>query len=200
MRLRHDEDIMHVLVAAALFTAPFWETKAPHEWSKQELRKMVEDSPWAQIAEAPRRGLAPGVQVYLASATPVREAEAELARRGNVPSDLLREEYEAFLREAGGKSIVLAIYVPDASRVAEGEEARRMQEDSVLKTGRQSLRMTGHFPPTSSDPFLRLIFPRPQTAGGNRLTFEIYVPGIPAPYRSVEFRLKDLTYKGKPDY
>jgi hypothetical protein len=137
--------------------------------------------------------------MYLASAAPIREAEAEYARRRNIPADFAREEYEAFLREEGSRSIVLAIYVPDPTRVADGDEASRMQEESMLKTGRSRLRISGHFPPTSSDPFLRMVFPRP-SADPVSLTFEVYVPGIPAPYRRVEFRIKDLHYKGKPEY
>jgi hypothetical protein len=191
---------MHVLIAAALFAAPYWEAKAPREWSEQELRKLTEDSPWAQIAETPREGLAPGVQVYIASATVTREAEAEFARRRKIESDLLREEYEAFLREEGAKAVVLAVYVSDASRLADASEAARMQEDSVLRVGRKRLKMTGHFPPTSADPFLRMVFPRPESGGEKSFTFEIYVPGVPSPYRRVEFQLRNLTYKGKSDY
>jgi hypothetical protein len=191
---------MHVLIAASLFAAPFWEAKPPGEWSEQELRKLAVDSPWAQIAETPREGLAPGVQVYIASATIMREAEAEFARRRKIKSDLLREEYEALLREEGAKTLVLAVYAPDASLLADAAESERMQEESTLKVGRKRLKMTGHFPPTSSDPFLRMVFPRPEIGGQKSLTFEIYVPGVPSPYRRVEFPIRDLMYKGKPDY
>jgi hypothetical protein len=191
---------MRVLLAAALLAAPFWETKPPREWTEQELRLLTEDSPWAQVAEPAREGVAPGVQLYLATATPLREAEAEIARRRKISPDLLREEYEAFLREEGTKSIVLAVYAPDLASFAEGDAVRHIQNESALKIGRKRLKMTGHFPPTASDPYLRIVFPRPETADAKALSFEIYVPGIPSPYRQAEFRLKDLVYKGKPDY
>jgi hypothetical protein len=186
------------LIAAA--AVPFWEAKPPAEWSAQELRKLAEDSPWAQIAQPARGANAPGVQIYLASAQPLRQFEAEFARRHNVPNDILRDEYEQFLRKDAGKSLVLAVYLPDSAALAEAEESQRMVEESVMKVGRKRVRMSGHFPPSSSDPYLRLVFPRPEAGEAKALEFELYLPGIPAPYRQAEFRFKDLVYRGKPEY
>ncbi|MFN7993153.1 MAG: hypothetical protein U0Q18_06115 [Bryobacteraceae bacterium] len=68
---------MHVLCALlALLAAPFWETKPPKDWSEEELSMLMHDSPWAQMAEP-----APAVAIYLATARPLRDAEAELGRR-----------------------------------------------------------------------------------------------------------------------
>jgi hypothetical protein len=194
-----DNERMHVLLAAALFATPFWEVKDPREWNRVELQTLTQESPWAQLTET-SGDLSPPVQVYLATATPLRQAEAEFARRSKIEVDPLREEYEAFLREEGRKSIVLAVYVADPTKVAEGAEAARMEDESVLKIGRKRLKMTGHFPPTRSDPFLRMIFPRPEIGEQKKISFEVYVPGIPGPYREAEFAVKDLVYRGKPDY
>jgi len=50
---------MHIMVALlALLAAPFWEAKAPRDWSEEELRALLHDSPWAQGADP-----APAVQV-----------------------------------------------------------------------------------------------------------------------------------------
>lgn len=190
---------MHVLLAAALLAAPFWESKEPREWNAAELQTVTQESPWAQLTETGSE-LAPPVQVYLATATPLRQAESEFARRSKIESDPLREEYEAFLREEGKKSIVVAIYVADPTRIAEGPETKRMEEESVMKLGRKRVKMTGHFPPTRSDPFLRIIFPRAELGEQKKLVFDLYVPGIPGPYRHAEFVVKDLMYRGKPDY
>jgi hypothetical protein len=57
--------------------------------------------------------------------------------------------------------------------------------------------MTGHFPPSAGDPYLRIAFPREVTANDKSVNFELYVPGVGIPFRSVEFRVKDMTVKGK---
>jgi hypothetical protein len=188
------------MILLALAAAPFWEARPAREWSEAELRKLTEDSPWAVIAEVARGSGAPGLQVYLASATPMRAAEAEIARRRKIPSDILREEYEEFLRQDGGRSVVLAIYIANPQALAAGEESREMQAESVMKIGRRKVKMTGHFPPTSSDPFLRLVFPREPMGKEKTLEFELYIPGVPGPYRLADFRVKDLVYHGQPDY
>jgi hypothetical protein len=58
--------------------------------------------------------------------------------------------------------------------------------------------MTGHFPPTASDPVLRLVFPRVLPPSG-RIQFELYLPLASEPYRGVEFRLNELSYRGAPE-
>jgi hypothetical protein len=191
---------MRALFLLAMAAAPFWEAKPPREWSEEELRKLTEDSPWAQIAVPTRGAEAPGVQVYLATAQPIRDAEAEFTRRRKIPNDLLREEYEQFLRDDNRKSLVLAIFLPEATALAQGEESQRMQEESVLRSGRKRIKITEHFPPTKSDPYLRLVFPRVRVDGRKALEFELYVPGVPAPYRQVEFRTRDLVFRGKAEY
>jgi hypothetical protein len=191
---------MRALGFLVLLAAPFWETKEPRAWSEEELRKITEDSPWAQIAHPVRTGVAPGVQVYLASATPMREAEAEFARRRKIASDVLREEYEQFLREDRGRSVVLAAFLPDQQALAAGEESRRMEDESLMKVGRKEIHISGHFPPTSTDPYLRLVFPRGEAAKAKVIAFELYLPGVPSPYRQVEFAVKDLVYRGQTDF
>src|ERR1017187_11017459 len=77
----HIGTIMHLVCAwLALLASPFWETKAPSEWTDAQIELLLHDSPWAEMAEP-----APAVQVYLATARPLREAEAELARRRGKP-------------------------------------------------------------------------------------------------------------------
>ena len=63
--------------------------------------------------------------------------------------------------------------------------------------GRKKYKMTGHFPPSAGDPYLRIAFPREVTAADKSVNFELYVPGVGIPFRSVEFRVKDMTVKGK---
>jgi hypothetical protein len=57
--------------------------------------------------------------------------------------------------------------------------------------------MVGHFPPTPSDPVLRLVFPREVQASDKRIVFRLYLPGLDFPDREVEFAVKDLIYHGK---
>lgn len=193
---------MHLALLAMLFFAgPFWEAKPPREWTDEQLLIMLTDSPWAQTTTM--RDAAP-MPIYLATAKPVRAAEAERMRRysnhiqqggGQPPGDTARLEYEAFLRENEGKVVVVAIPNPNLKALAQAEETRSMEKESFMRAGRKKIKMTGHFPPGESDPMLRLVFPRPP-AEAKEISFELYIPGVTGPYREATFRLKDLTYQG----
>ena len=63
--------------------------------------------------------------------------------------------------------------------------------------GKKSYPMVGHFPPTPSDPVLRLIFPRAVKATDKTVLFRLYLGGLNFPEREVEFRVKDLAWQGK---
>lgn len=194
---------MHILLLAALLAAPFWEAKPPREWNDEQLNQLLHESPWAQVTQFQR---AAPMSVYLATAKPMREAEAEAHRRytaklppAKQPDDLgARNEYEAFLAENDGKVIVLGVLDPNLMALAEAEEVKRMEEESFVKVGRKKLKITGHFPPAGVDPILRLVFPRPEeTVNVKELVFEVYLPGATGGYRLAAFRLKDMVYRGK---
>jgi hypothetical protein len=162
---------------------------------------MLNDSPWAQGAAA--HGIVPqaGVETYLSSALPMQEAEAESRRRRQIRNrqaePLETTEYREFLKQKNGESIVLTIRVPDSNSLADGKEARRMEEESVMKIGRKKYKMTGHFPPAPDDPFLRLVFPRVVGPKDKIVEFDLYLPGVTEPYRTVEYAIKDMMYHGK---
>lgn len=177
-----------VSVLLALLAAPFWETKAPADWTDTQIEQLLHDSPWAQMAEP-----APAVQVYLASAQPAREAEKELARRRGRTLD---EEYTAYLAGEGAAKVVLAIAYKNTMALADAGEAHHMEEECIMRVGRQRYKMEGHFPPGPSDPFLRLVYPRAATGRDKTITFELYLPGY-GPYHDAEFRVRDMMFKGK---
>lgn len=182
--------------AVALFlAAPFWETKAPADWSEEELQSLLTDSPWAQLVAG--QADAPPVQVYLATAAPLEKAELERERRyrrkrPNETPDDMTLEYRAWLRENRAAAIVLAVAVPKS-----GEDTQRMEDECVMRVGRKKFKMIGHFPPTGKDPYLRLAFPREVKAADKSVAFELYLPGVAMPYRAVEFRIKDMMVNGK---
>jgi hypothetical protein len=66
-----------------------------------------------------------------------------------------------------------------------------------MKIGRKTYQIVGYFPPTKSDPVLRLVFPRALQSNDKDVQFELYLPGIPFPERDADFRVKDLLYHGK---
>jgi hypothetical protein len=180
-----------------LFAGPFWESKAPSDWTQDELVQIFTDSPWAQPLTGPPN--APPIPAYIASAGPMEQAERERERRmkkkpGNDP---LAEEYRVWLEDNRATQIVLAIPVADFKAFANAGDTRRMEDESIMRVGRKKIKMTGHFPPSASDPYLRLAFPREVTASDKTVIFELYVPGIPIPFRSVEFRVKDMILRGK---
>ncbi len=190
-----------------MLAPPFWDAKPPADWSDQELIQLLTDSPWAQIASAPaaRIASAPGVQVYLATAGPMQAAEQEAERRSRLrrkpneqpPDNAGAEEYRAWLAENRSENIVLAVRVDVRGGLADQKEVERMERESVMHAGRKKIQMTGHFPPAAGDPYLRMAFPRQIEPGDKKISFDLYVPGVSAPYRIVEFNLKDMTVRGK---
>ncbi len=193
----------HFCLLAWLFQAPFWETKPPEQWTDEELQQLLSASPWVQtVTLRARGGSVPGVFVYLATARPVREAEQELRRRreGPPPEDPAAEEYEEFLAQNEGKYVVLAVRVDNPPGPVDEEQIRRMEQESVMIAGRERHRLAGHFPPSPSDPYLRLVFPRPVRSDFRKLRFELYLPAAVFPYRTAEFDARELYYKGRPEF
>lgn len=199
---------MIVLFAALLlFAGPFWTAKPPSEWSDQEIAQLMSDSPWAQTVAGPgRSGGSAAVQVYIATAGPIRQAEKEMSRRAELRrkpgvepvDDPLAREYRDWLEDNRTSQIILAIRVGRQDAFSNEAEVTRMEKESVMRIGRKKVQMTGHFPPYSGDPYLRLAFPR-QSGLSGKLSFELYLPGVPAPYRTVDFDLKDMVVGGKPE-
>jgi len=180
---------MHLVCAfLALLAAPFWETKAPGGWSDTQIELLLHDSPWAEMSEP-----APDVQVYLATAQPMREAEAERARRRGQP---LNEEYTEYVAKEGANKLIVAIAYKNLTALADGEEEKRMEEESIMRVGREKYKMEGHFPPEPSDPYLRLVYPRAAGERDKTIRFELYLPGY-GPYHEAEFRMRDMRYKGR---
>jgi len=183
---------------------PFWLDKPPVEWTDQDLVSLITDSPWAQMVPAPS-DKAPGMQLYLATAGPLDQAERERERRyrirhpktGEQAGDALVEEYRTWLAENRATQIVVAIGTGQAGAFSNEQETRQMEQECVMRIGRKKYKMTGHFPPSAGDPYLRLAFPRAATAADKSVTFDLYVPGVSMGSRSAEFAIKDMMVKGR---
>lgn len=172
----------------------YWETSPPREWDNEQLLRMFADSPWAQ--SMPLRGFQ-DVWIFLASARPMQEAEAEIRRRRGIKDDSSFREYKAYLEENHGKIIVVAVRIDKPLALLDAAESRAMEEQSFLKAGRKKFKIQGHFPPTDTDPMLRLVFPRVVGEHDKDISFELYVPGVPGQYRQASFPLKALRFKGE---
>jgi hypothetical protein len=187
-----------LLLASA---TPFWEAKPPAQWTVEEAQSLLFDSPWAMTAQAGKDSLAAPVWVYVASAEPAILAEDRLrSSRKSRDEDPSWTEYREYLTENAGKYIVIAIGGANPRDLLDNSETRRVEDESRLRIGKRKYKIVGHFPPSSTDPFVRLVFPRDLQPGDRSLAFEVYVPGTGAPYRQVEFRLKDMVYRGHPSY
>ena len=188
--------IMHALVPLFFFLAqPFWETKPPEAWTDAEIQAIRTDSPWAQ-----RTDEAPVVVVFLATAAPIEHAEAELRlrlKKNPRPMPEPDPDYVEYLSSQRDENFVLAITYPTLAGLVDARESQRMEEESVMLIGKKSYGIVGHFPPTPSDPVLRLIFPRAVKPDDKTVLFRLYLGGLKFPEREIEFRLKDLTYQGK---
>src|SRR5579862_2023881 len=195
-----------LLIPILLAAAPFWETKTPEQWDDRELLELMSDSPWAQMATGSAKATpAPPILVYLATAAPMELAEAESQRRARArrkpgepePFDPLNEEYRAWLQDNRATQIIVSVRMANNTELADEAEVRRMQEESVLRAGRKKIKMTVHFPPSSSDPYLRIAFPRQVQLRDKNILLDLYLPGVQEPYRSVQFSLKDMVLMGK---
>lgn len=189
-----------------LLASPFWEAKPPQQWDDRELLQMLTDSPWAQQVEGGVKvsaGLP--VLVYIASAGPIEEAERERERRaslrrsGNAGSepDPFTEEYRLWLKDNRATQIVVAVYIPNTAAFSDEREVRQMEAESVMHVGRKKIKMSGHFPPSANDPYLRLAFPRQVQLSDKSIVLDLYLPGVSIPYREAQFALKDMVVRGK---
>jgi hypothetical protein len=189
-----------------MLAAPYWEAKPPAEWTNQELAQLLGDSPWAQIVSSEAVAVpSPAIQIYLATAAPMQAAEQEGARRAQLlrkpgsapPESPLASEYRNWLEDNRGTQIVLAIRMDSNRGFADQQEVRRMEEESIMRAGRRKIKISGHFPPYPGDPYLRLAFLRQVELSDKTVSFELYLPGVPGPYRIAEFKLKDMLVHGK---
>ena len=187
---------MHALLPLFFFLAqPFWETKPPEAWTDAQIQTVSTESPWAQASPPD-----PVVVVYLATAAPVEQAEAELRLRLKKNPHPMPEpdpDYVEYLSTNRAENFVLAVTYPTLKGLGNARESKRLEEESVMLIGQKSFRIVGHFPPTPSDPVLRLIFPRAVTPADKTVVFRLYLGGLKFPEREMEFRIKDLTYQGK---
>jgi hypothetical protein len=192
---------MKWVAALFLFAAPFWEAKAPVDWTEEEVNQLLTDSPWAQMLPTPGNS-GTKVQVFLATSTPIEEAEHQwdlrfTKKKPNAPANNAGEEFHAWLSENRAKQIIVAVMINLPQALSDEQETHRMEEECVMRVGRKKFKMAGFFPPTPGDPYLRLAFPREVTPNDRNVIFDLYLPGVPIPFRQAEFRVKDMVYKGK---
>lgn len=185
---------MHALIALLFFLAqPFWDAKPPEQWTDHEIDLMLGASPWTQSV-----GPAPELLVWFATAEPIEAAEGEARLHKRNPLREPDADYLDFLRENREKVFVLAVGYPSLSGLSKEADAWKMVEKETRMTvGGKTYQIEGTFPPTPSDPVLRLVFPRSAKPGDKWLAFRLYLPGQPFPEREAEFHVKDLTYRGK---
>lgn len=187
---------MYALLLLFFYLAqPFWESRPPEQWSATEIDQIRTNSPWAQTV-----GRVAPVTVWLATALPVEHAEMELRLRTKKNPQPMPEpdpDYLDYLREHRAEAIVLAVSYPRLKTFGKPGEDKRMEEETVMRIGRKDYQILGYFPPTPSDPVLRLIFPRAVKSGDREVVFQLYLPGINFPDREAVFAVKDLFYQGK---
>jgi hypothetical protein len=184
---------MRLLLAVLFFLGPpFWETKSPERWTDREIEAVRHDSPWAQEV-----GPAPKVLVYLATAGPIEDAEKTARLRTKNPLSEPDPDYLDYLRENRDKHFVLGVPAVTRGALAAPGEEQLMEEQTQMVIGRKTYKIIGHFPPTETDPVLRLVFPREAELTDKSVIFHLYLPGVPFPNRDIEFGIKDLMYHGK---
>jgi hypothetical protein len=185
--------VMRAIPVLLLFVAqPFWQSKSPDQWTDYELDTILHASPWAEMV-----GPSPQILVSLATAAPIEDAAYEQRLRSKRPLRQPDPDYTNFLVDHRDDDLVLAVSYTLPLRFGTSQERSRMEDESEMVIGRKSYKLIGHFPPTEDDPVLRLVFPREAKLSDKAVLFRLYVPGISFPEREVEFRVKDLLYRGK---
>jgi hypothetical protein len=201
-------------VALLLLVEAFWQVKPPMEWTDVELAQFLADSPWAQMSAQPGKsqvgknaGSGQPIQVYLATAGPVVKALAERDRRAELrrpgiakalADDPLSEERAVWFADNRERHIIVAARVGDNEAFSKEAETRRLEQDSAMDTGHGRVKLSAYFPPTSTDPHLYFAFPRELVLPSDKIvSFELYLPGAPGPYRTLQFKVKDLLVDGK---
>lgn len=187
-----------LLLAFLLQAAPFWETKAPKEWTGAEIELLLTTSPWSSGSPVAMSA----VPIFLASARPMREAEEQLflrqERQGEVRAD--EDDYHTYITQNPGKHIVVAARVEPNAQFADAKEIKTMEKECFIRVGKRKIRSVGYFPPTPSDPYLRILFPRVPLDGLKILSVGLYLPGVRKPFEDAEFLVKDLKDRGKLEY
>lgn len=185
-------------VGIALLVSAFWSDVPPEKWSEVQLRQMFVESPWAQQAQPQFRSqYGEAASVYLASAAPMREAEAELRRRTKPGEDVLFDEYKEWLEANASTHIVVAVRLRKPELLADAVNSTEIEKESKLVAGGKRYGVAVTFPPTRTDPWLRLAFPRKVRDTDKHFEIELYLPGVAGNYLSAVFSLKDLVWKGK---
>ena len=186
------------------------------DWTDAELSEFLADSPWAQMSAVPGKaqvgknaGSAQPIQVYLATADPVvkalaeRDRRAELRRPGitkELAGDPLSEERTAWFADNRERHIIVAARVGNNDAFSNEAETRRLEHDSVMDAGHGRVKLSAYFPPTSTDSHLYFAFPRELVSPTDKIvSFELYLPGAAGPYRTLQFKVKDLVVDGRPE-
>jgi hypothetical protein len=126
----------------------------------------------------------------------LEEAEEEARLRTKDPLAEPDPDYLDYLREHRGEHFVLALAGVALSGLEKPGEERLMEEETQMAIGRKTYKMIGHFPPPRPTRFCAW-FPREAQPQDKSVTFRLCLPGLPFPNREIEFRVKDLMYRGK---
>lgn len=186
--------MLHALAGLLFFAVyPFWNDKPPEQWTDRELAIMLNSSPWTQMV-----GQSPEVNVWFATAEPMEAAEEQTQARQKRTRREPDPDYLDFLRENREKVFVLAVGYPTVSGLGKiPGEWTTLEKETHMTVNHKKYTLEGTFPPTPSDPVLRLVFPRSVKPTDASVVFQLYLPGLPFPERDVEFFVKNLLYRGK---
>ena len=190
-------------VPASPSAAPFWETKAPAEWTEQRASAPVDRFTMGADAGSARKGRrTPRCKSIWPPPHPwnkpsVNATAAIGASASTSRSDPLAEEYRVWFEDNRATQIVLAVGIANNPAFADGKDTSRMENECVMRVGRKKYKLTGFFPPSPGDRYLRLAFPREVQAGDKNVSFDLYLPGVALPFRSVQFTVKEMILKGK---
>lgn len=168
----------------------FWMQKSYQRWTKDEIIKIISDSPWAQVreleADLTAGGFVPMVTIRLRSAVPIRQAlvrlkqiEADYDKLDEKKRAEFDEKYKGVLDcPACQENYVVTISPPISNRrVTNGvyglkaATLKLLQGKVYLLNDKGEKRELVHFiPPKSDDDEATFFFPRKNEQGNSLLT------------------------------
>ncbi len=133
-----------LFVAHVVMAQDFWVKKEFNQWSDDELKKFMTDSPWVKKVEVPR-STGPDTTIFWTatfaweSSLPVKWANVrtKMGKPGDVPADakqLLEQPANAYAIRLSGMPVDMVAAIQGDSQAAKG---------SILKIGKREIPLSG---------------------------------------------------------
>lgn len=197
------------LLSAFLMAGDFWKEKPYKEWSEEEARELLTESPWVGISKhqlfsstkriAGNREREEVLYIFMfRSAKPVRMAIARMAMLGGQIDGEQADQYVADEPYGGDFVVSVSINPPGRADILEELRTEKLRDSTYLELGDgRKIPLQRYIPPaeTNTNDGI-LLFPRQEVGPESK---EVVIvsemeKGVKA---KAKFKVKDLVFDGK---